>query len=565
MRYIALATDYDGTLATQGVVPPDIIAALERLRGSGRRLVMVTGRERPDLERVFDRLDLFDLVVAENGATIYAPASKEERLLAEPPPAVFAAQLRERGVEPISVGRVIVATWEPHQHAVLEVIHRLGLEMQVIFNKGAVMVLPSGVNKATGLQVALRQLGISLHNTVGIGDAENDHAFLRICEVGVAVANALPSVKAEVDLVTEGARGAGVRELADALIADDLAALRPPARHMIELGTTRDGAPVSVYPGSGVLIAGQSGSGKSTTAVALLERFHEKCYQFCLVDPEGDHEGVFEEVAYIGSPARAPTIEEIVGLCAKPGASVAVNLLGVKLADRPAFFASLMPQLLALRAKSGAPHWIVVDEAHHMLPAERALDSAAPPPSPGLLLITLHPGHVSRDVLQQIDVMIGVGAQAHAVIEELCGALGLAAPAVEQQTEGEVLVYDPRTGQAQAVRVTPSRAQHMRHRRKYAQGDLGEDRSFYFRGPGDQLNLQAQNLFLFLQIGDGVDDATWDYHLRNGDYESWLQDSIKDPELADAVAQVALDRHLDPKATRQRVRELVEARYTAPA
>ena len=63
-----------------------------------------------------------------------------------------------------------------------------------MFNKDAVMVLPAGVNKATGLDYALRKLGLSFHETVGIGDAENDHAFLQRCECAVAVSNAVPSI-----------------------------------------------------------------------------------------------------------------------------------------------------------------------------------------------------------------------------------------------------------------------------------------------------------------------------------------------------------------------------------
>lgn len=71
MRYHVLATDYDGTLAQDGGVPPQAVEALERFRHSGRRLVLVTGRELGDLGRAFARLDLFDRVVAENGAILY--------------------------------------------------------------------------------------------------------------------------------------------------------------------------------------------------------------------------------------------------------------------------------------------------------------------------------------------------------------------------------------------------------------------------------------------------------------------------------------------------------------
>lgn len=225
MRYLALATDYDGTLATDGQVDKETLAALERLQESGRKLIMVTGRHLDDLLNVFPQLDLFDQVVVENGALLYQPATREEKPLGEPPSEAFIKTLQERGVDPLSVGRVIVATWHPHEDTVLEVIRELGLERQIILNKGAVMVLPSGVNKASGLAAALEEMGLSSHNVVGVGDAENDHAFLSFCAVGVAVANALPMLKERADFVTKGNRGAGVVELIDQIIASDLADL----------------------------------------------------------------------------------------------------------------------------------------------------------------------------------------------------------------------------------------------------------------------------------------------------------------------------------------------------
>jgi HAD superfamily hydrolase (TIGR01484 family) len=222
MRYLALCCDYDGTLAHHGALDEPTIAALERLRKSGRRLLMVTGRELDELKTVCHRLDLFDRVVAENGALLYRPDTGEEKKLGERPPDSFIAALKAKNVERISAGRVIVATWEPHETAVLETIRDMGLELHVIFNKGAVMILPSGVNKATGLRVALEELRIKELNAIGVGDAENDHAFLSICGCGVAVANALESLKEHADIVTQGHHGAGVAELIDELIANDL-------------------------------------------------------------------------------------------------------------------------------------------------------------------------------------------------------------------------------------------------------------------------------------------------------------------------------------------------------
>ena len=224
MYIIGLATDYDGTLAHDGAVDGPTIAALEKLAASGRKLILVTGRELPDLAKAFPRLDLFDRVVAENGGLLYAPAARKETPLAPAPSADFVDILRRRGVKPLSVGRVIVATWQPNEIAVLETVRELGLELQIVFNKGAVMVLPAGVDEATGLAAALDDIGLSAHNVASIGDAENDHAFLQASGFAVAVANALPAVKAEADLVTRNGHGAGVVELIDAILAHDAGA-----------------------------------------------------------------------------------------------------------------------------------------------------------------------------------------------------------------------------------------------------------------------------------------------------------------------------------------------------
>src|SRR6266699_537195 len=115
MRYLGLACDYDGTIAHHGKVDDPTIAALERVHASGRKLLLVTGRELGDLIAVFPRLDLFDRVVAENGALLYRPSTKEQKVLGEAPPDSLVERLRTAGVSPLSVGRVIVATWEPHE------------------------------------------------------------------------------------------------------------------------------------------------------------------------------------------------------------------------------------------------------------------------------------------------------------------------------------------------------------------------------------------------------------------------------------------------------------------
>jgi HAD superfamily hydrolase (TIGR01484 family) len=221
VRYLAFATDYDGTLATDGTVDRETVAALRRIAATGRKLILVTGRQLNDLLHVFPGATLFDAIVAENGAVLYRPASRETRVLAPRPSAEFVEALRRRGVAPLWVGQVVVATVQPNEASVFDVIRELGLDLQVILNKGSVMVLPASVDKASGLRAALDELALLPRDVVAIGDAENDQAFLAICGCGVAVANALDALKAGAGHVTRGEAGAGVREIIDSLIAED--------------------------------------------------------------------------------------------------------------------------------------------------------------------------------------------------------------------------------------------------------------------------------------------------------------------------------------------------------
>jgi hydroxymethylpyrimidine pyrophosphatase-like HAD family hydrolase len=190
---------------------------------------MVTGRVMPELVDVFPQLELFDQIVAENGALLHRPGDGEERVLAPPPPISFVEALESRGVQPLSVGRVVVATLEDNVEEVTKAIEADGHALEIILNKGSVMVLPAGVDKASGLKAALAELALPLASVVGVGDAENDRPFLDVCGYSVAVANALPELKDHVDLVTRGRHGEGVEELIERLLADaaDAEAISP--------------------------------------------------------------------------------------------------------------------------------------------------------------------------------------------------------------------------------------------------------------------------------------------------------------------------------------------------
>jgi hypothetical protein len=476
--------------------------------------------------------------------------------------------LRERGVVPLEVGRVLVATSSAHRAMLLEVISELGLELQLIFNRSAIMALPAGVNKATGLRFALRQLGLSRHEVVGIGDGENDHSLLRYCECGVAVANAVESLRTAADLVTVQSDGRGVAEICDEIVAEDLKRVEGRIeRHLLLVGTNSDGTEVSLPPyGRNVLIAGPSGSGKSTLTAGLVERLTEKAYQVCMVDPEGDYV-TLEGVVSLGTQQRAPSVNEALSILEDPAINLSINLLGLPLEERPLFLSQLIPGLHAMRARTGRPHWIVLDEAHHMLPQDWGHAGSTLPHRLGeTILVTVHPDHLAPAVLAPIDVAFAVGRSPEKTLDKFAHA------ADQHLSWPEELVHKPRTviawflseGRAPfSMQPQPSRADRIRHHRKYAEGNLREH-SFYFRGPDSRHNIKAQNLAVFSQIAAGIGESTWIFHLRRHDYSRWFREVIKDDYLAEQGERIEHRTDLSPQQSRELMRELICARYTLP-
>ncbi len=126
---------------------------------------------------------------------------------------------------------------------------------------------------------------------------------------------------------------------------------------------------------------------------------------------------------------------------------------------------------------------------------------------------------------------------------------------------GECLVWFLGSGDVVHVRSIPPRQAHERHKRKYAEGELEEERVFYFRGPENKLNLRIHNLTSFIQIARGIDDETWLFHLENHDYSNWMRNAIKDEELAEELSR-AESESTDQGSSRSRIIKAIEAKYT---
>jgi hypothetical protein len=271
----------------------------------------------------------------------------------------------------------------------------------------------------------------------------------------------------------------------------------------------------------------------------------------------------------LGAPSGGPTVEEVLEVLGDPATSAVVDLVGLPLSARPDFFEALLPRIHDLQTRFGRPHWIIVDEAHHLMPATwESTPSPFPDELGAALLVVLDPARLSRAALESVDDVIAVGDEPWETLEPFAEATNRGqAPRRERLPKGAsatIWRLNEGPGGTTFVKVRPPRFEQERHRRKYAEGELSADRSFYFRGTDGRLNLRAQNLEMFVQIADGVDDETWLHHLRNGEYSSWIRRVVKDDELADAVARIEASPDIQPRDSRQRIREAIEARYTAP-
>lgn len=298
---------------------------------------------------------------------------------------------------------------------------------------------------------------------------------------------------------------------------------------------------------------------------ALLERLLAAGIQFCVIDPEGDFDKLPRAIALRSSDTRA-LADGVMNVLEQPAQNAVVNLMDLRLADQPSFLQRLLPRLLELRTATGRPHWIVIDEAHHLLPASsHTADEILAGLRRNVVLVTVHPDHVAQAALNAVQAVLIVGRQPQATVDafERGSGKSMGRLPVREEDGNDVWLVETGTSPVSFRPIQPT-AERQRHHRKYAEGQLGEDRSFYFRGPHAHLNLRAQNLDVFKQIADGVDDATWDFHLRRHDISGWFREVIKDDALADEAAAVE-DADLSPADSRARVRQAIERRYTAPA
>lgn len=410
MRYVAVAAGFDGTLARDGRCDARCIETLRALAATGRKLILVTGRELRELLEIFPEVRLFDYVVAENGAVMHRPTTRESEILAQAPPEILLQELRRRHVTPLSVGSSIVRTVQANEAEVSAALRKLQLDFQLVTNPGALMMLPAGVNKASGVWAALRELGISRHNLLAIGDGENDLALFEFAEHAVAVQNADPLVKRVANRVTQASYCEGFLELARDLIATDLADAAP--RHKVVIGVRANGAAVEVTPcHDSLLVHGPDGTGKAALCNRLLERFLESSYQCCVIDAAADGLQLPGEVEVFGDAYEVPRLTDILTALDQPTASVAINLAALPVETRPVFTDALLVQLQALHDRLGRPHVVLMRQAHSLL-ADGVMASSARLSEVTMIYATAHPERLPARIIDSVTLTLNSATQA---------------------------------------------------------------------------------------------------------------------------------------------------------
>ncbi len=529
----ALGVDYDGTLATEGPPAAAVLATLDVARRRGLRVVIVTGRILDELREVFPGVDDHaDAIVAENGAVV--TDGGDHRRLAEPVDPELDAALAAGGAT-FRRGEVLIATTAEHEALLASAIRRLGLDHQLVRNRGELMVLPAGVTKATGLLEALADLGVSRHDVVAVGDAENDLALLAVAEVGAAVANAVDSVRARADVVLRSADGEGVRELLAEPFFGRIRERQSPRRQVV-VGHDQRGHAVRMPTSANILVTGQAGSGKSYVAGLIAEQLIRAEYSLLIVDPEGDYHDLrsVPNVVTVGGDGPLPSPGELLELFHRRSTSVVVDLSSHDHAARQRFLADVPPVVQTHRIVTGVPHWILVDEAHEALGWEGAALPFFRREVTGFILVSYEPRRLADEVLGsvQFEVLLPGTARAPAEGEDPRGA------------EPPRVVVLPRDGEPVLVHLVPRHTGHIRHWHKYLAGQIPPAQRFYWRSePDESLGWAATNLTEFHRQLTRVDASAVRHHACGHDFSRWFRGVLGDAVLAARALEIESRLH----------------------
>jgi hydroxymethylpyrimidine pyrophosphatase-like HAD family hydrolase len=542
VKFGALALDYDGTIATDGVFDAGVRGAVGEVRERGVTVLLVTGRRLSDLQRAAGDLTCFDAVVAENGAVVFFPSSGRHSVSGHPPSAAFLEALRVQGI-PFEVGETIVETDASHTRVVLDILRRMELPLVLSYNRSRLMVTPPAVAKSIGLRQALTALRVSIHNTVAIGDAENDHDLLDACEVGVAVGWGSPALRSVADEVIEGTGPAAAASYIRGLAIRSRLSATQMGRRKLFLGHDHLGQRVDLaVRGRTILIAGEPGTGKSWLAGLICEQLILHGYCVTVIDPEGDYRSLVSlpSVVVLGGEDPPPGARELARTLRYPDVSVVVDLSKLSHRDKVDYLRGLLPHLSALRRRTGLPHKIVIDEAHYYLhsPDSAALIDAE---LAGYVVVTYRISGLAPAVRELCGGVVLVTretdrAEASALLDlcapkptHLASAATLARLAVN---EAALLPgSDESQGTVRRFALAPRLTTHVRHRVKYLDMPVPETQAFVFT-ENRRAGARVRTLKDFMGLLESLPTASIEGHLARHDFSRWIGDVFRDQPLA---------------------------------
>jgi hydroxymethylpyrimidine pyrophosphatase-like HAD family hydrolase len=576
VKLAAIALDYDGTIAIDGVLDPGVREAIGAARQQGIAVILVTGRRLADLRRVAGDLGCFDVVVGENGAVLDFPASGRHVTSGRPPAQAFCDELKRRGVEFVA-GEVVIETDAASAGAALDAVRQLQQPLILAFNRGRLMVLPQGVAKSTGLRQALLALRLSIHNTVGIGDAENDHDLLDACEVGVAVAWGSAALRAVADEVIDGSGPPAVAAYIRHIVAQPRLSAAQMGRRRLLLGHQHDGAPVSLaVRGRTVLIAGEPGTGKSWLAGLLCEQLILQGYGMCIIDPEGDYRSLdaLPGVITLGGEDPPPRARELVRALRHPDVSVIVDLSRMPHHSRTEYLRTLMPLLITLRRRTGLPHKILLDEAHYCLGASGSAQLIDPELA-GYILVTYRISALDASIRMTSDAVVMVTRETDPYEAETllrmcrpqpCTTLS---PAVFRDlgtNEAALLPGSEESrGHARRFQMAPRLTSHVRHRAKYLDMPVLDGQAFVFTDAG-RAGPRARTLKELMGLLAALPAPQIQAHLARHDFSQWLDKVFRDHGLGAHVRTLETRAGAeDARDTAADIAQAIRARYETAA
>jgi hydroxymethylpyrimidine pyrophosphatase-like HAD family hydrolase len=563
-----LAFDFDGTLAVNGDVPPEVETALEQCRASGHVLFLVTGR-RYETVSLGHLAELFTGIVWENGAVLSHTASGETYLPFGQLDARLLKAIEEAGI-PFERGLAIAATWTPHDQALWHILSSQGSSTSLEYNKSAVMVLPPGATKGSGLERLLALCGLSPRNLAAFGDAENDLSMMTLAEVAVAVADAVPAVIETADVIATAPGPEGVLEilkrypLGGKFLDIPLKRERP-----ILLGQTESGTaihiPAARLAGLNLGVFGNSATGKSWMVGLLAEGLHHEDYQVLLIDPEGDFRGLRvlpRFVSMTGDRTTLPPPSAVVSLIEEGGVSLVLDLSQYPVTLRSHYIAELMRALRPVRERKFRPHWIVLDEAQEFLLEGGEVTSLLRPVlnAGGWAFVSYRPDRLSESVLASLhhllltrltDNMIGDCLRTH------CTTCNLKGASLNQIPMGSALLC---SGDIVRMRPAIRRVPHVRHLYKYLDSPLPPGKRFTFRTEKAHLGIEAASLYELSHLIPTLPLESLEYHDRREDFVKWAESTLGDVGLASRLRKVA-NRRYQGEELREALNQVVSSHY----